>query len=131
MKRWLLYVVITVLVLVAGVYVLKSFEEKAAYESFLSEQLANDLSWLSYYLVINQQMYEEIGANQAIAPGQLEQLSEQNSFIAGTAQSYLQLGMNLKADLPEIGKNGIVNNASQIGFYKIFEEVRRLRTLHG
>lgn len=117
MKKWLLYLLTPVLVLVAGVFIWKSFEEKAVYESFISEQLANDLSRLSYYLVINQRMYEEISTNQAITPAQLEQLSEQNSFIVRTTQLYLQLGMNLKPELPDRGRNSIAHHALQIGFY--------------
>lgn len=114
-KKWLVLLLFPVFGLF-GWILWQNTQDKVAYELFISEQLANNLAQYSSYIVTNQHIYEEILKNKIVTPSQLKELSEQNSFIAGTTDKYLRLAFLLgdqRADRTGI----LTQNASIIGQY--------------
>ncbi|WP_409250690.1 hypothetical protein V1502_10980 [Bacillus sp. SCS-153A] len=110
-------IVMVFILIIVIVFGFQQYLIKQRYESYLSLQVANDMSKLYSAVFNNKQIYEKIISSETISLKQAEQLYNNNYSIVRVTQEYQELALQLKrVEMSELG-NLPASNAGSIAFF--------------
>uniref|UniRef100_UPI00388E0C86 hypothetical protein n=1 Tax=Radiobacillus sp. PE A8.2 TaxID=3380349 RepID=UPI00388E0C86 len=116
MKPRIIYAIVAVIIIVISIFGVRQYLENQRYESYLSMQIANDVSRLTSAIRVNQTIYDELLNSSSLSQEQVETLFHNNYSIVNIAQEHKNLVSQFNRSDQDLD-NIPANKASDIAYY--------------